>query len=839
MVAAPPRRVRRSDSASDQRESASRPLPTPSVIESPIATSALTGRGVDDVDAGEHDPGVDRGGERRALDVEGEVARAGQVGGLQCDRMPGHDIRTVRHHEADRDRPAGLGDHRDGVAHHLGARGDDDVGAAVEGHRLTLPGTSVAPGPPRAAETGPTASGAVPNRLESRTRTPEPVSCGRTTMRSVRPASGSAGRTGCGLVRQAATHPGPHRSTAAVMTAGRGAGSGSDPVAPTRAMLPSTAASRITPMPPPAGTARRPSPTRHLRPTGTSASVPGRAAPLPPPVRPRAAQREESPVREWSERVRFGTRPPSRIVPRHRADGLLSPRPDWPGARRARGRADGRQGGRVRGAVAGQPRRSGDLLARRRAGDRLAHATGPGPRRPAPVLPLVPRRGAERLRERAGPPRRRRARRPDGADLRLARHRDRAPIQLRATARRGRPLRRRAGRARGRPGRPRGRLHADGSRGRHRDAGLRPARSGALGGVRRVRPARARGAHRRRHTGGRRLRVVRHRGQPGARVQAPAGQGHGAGRAQARQAGDPAAAAGTGGDGPGRRRLGRGDGDRRAGRAGSRRGDRPALHPVHLGYHREAEGRGPRQRRLRGGAGLDDGQHLRGRPGRDDVHRVGRRLGRRALLHRLRAAPGGCDHDPLRGQTGRDARRGPVLAGGRRARGQDHVHRAHGVPRDQEGGPEGRPPGRVRPVGAALPLPRGRAPGPRDLPLGVGPAGDPGGRQLVADRDGLADLREPGRRRGAADQAGFADGADGGLGRARRRRLGAAGPAERRTAPSSSSCRWRPVRCRRCGTTTTASSGRTCRPSRATTSPATAGGSTTTATSTSWAAPTT
>ena len=141
-------------------------------------------------------------------------------------------------------------------------------------------------------------------------------------------------------------------------------------------------------------------------------------------------------------------------------------------------------------------------------------------------------------------------------------------IQLHAAARRGRPLRRRAGRARGRAGRPRGRLHADGSRGRRRDAGLRPAGSGALGGVRRVRPARARGAHRRRRTGGRRLRVVRHRGQPGARVQAPARQGDGAGRAQARQAGDPAAAAGTGGDGPRRRRLGRGDGDRRAGRAG-------------------------------------------------------------------------------------------------------------------------------------------------------------------------------------------------------------------------------------------------------------------------------
>ncbi|HET6393522.1 MAG TPA: hypothetical protein VFG13_11935, partial [Blastococcus sp.] len=50
----------------------------------------------------------------------------------ECDRMLGHDIRAVRQHQADGERPAGLGDDRHGVAHHLGPGGDDDIGPAVE-----------------------------------------------------------------------------------------------------------------------------------------------------------------------------------------------------------------------------------------------------------------------------------------------------------------------------------------------------------------------------------------------------------------------------------------------------------------------------------------------------------------------------------------------------------------------------------------------------------------------------------------------------------------------------------------------------------------------------------
>ena len=54
--------------------------------------------------------------------------------------------------------------------------------------------------------------------------------------------------------------------------------------------------------------------------------------------------------------------------------------------------------------------------------------------------------------------------------------------------------------------------------------------------------------------------------------------------------------------------AGRGAGGLRAGR-----GDGPALHPLHLGHDRRAEGRGARDRRLSGGARLDDAEHLRHR----------------------------------------------------------------------------------------------------------------------------------------------------------------------------------------------------------------------------------
>ena len=75
--------------------------------------------------------------------------------------------------------------------------------------------------------------------------------------------------------------------------------------------------------------------------------------------------------------------------------------------------------------------------------------------------------------------------------LRQPGDRQRADLHLRRAAgagRRASPARCGARRGQGRPGRD---LHADGARGRRRDAGVRPHRRGALGGVRRVRAGRA------------------------------------------------------------------------------------------------------------------------------------------------------------------------------------------------------------------------------------------------------------------------------------------------------------------------------------------------------------
>ena len=142
------------------------------------------------------------------------------------------------------------------------------------------------------------------------------------------------------------------------------------------------------------------------------------------------------------------------------------------------------------------------------------------------VLPLVPRRGAEHLLQRAGPARSRRPGRPGRADLRQPGYRHQPDLQLRRAA--GRVARfagvlRGLGVDRGRPG---DHLPADDPRGGDRDAGLRADRRGALGGVRRIRRERARGAHRRRRAEGGGLGVLRHRGQPGRGVQADPGPRH-------------------------------------------------------------------------------------------------------------------------------------------------------------------------------------------------------------------------------------------------------------------------------------------------------------------------
>ena len=72
--------------------------------------------------------------------------------------------------------------------------------------------------------------------------------------------------------------------------------------------------------------------------------------------------------------------------------------------------------------------------------------------------------------------------------------------------------------------------------------------------------------------------------------------------------------------------------------------------------------------------------------GRGLLVRLGRGLGRRPQLHRLRPADPRRDHDPLRGQAGRHARCRRLLARDLRAQGDGAVHRADGLPRHQARG---------------------------------------------------------------------------------------------------------------------------------------------------------
>ena len=289
----------------------------------------------------------------------------------------------------------------------------------------------------------------------------------------------------------------------------------------------------------------------------------------------------------------------------------------------------------------------------------------------APFYRWFTRRPAEHLLQRARPPRRARPRRPARADLRLARHRRRprpSPTASCAT----------------RVARFAGALAAQGVERGDRVIIYMPMvpeaviamlacarhRRGPLGRLRRLRRERAREPDRRRAAEGGRLGVVRDRAGAHRRLQAAARRGD-----RARRRRSPSAASSSSGrmleaelDRRARPRLGRRGRGRRAGRLRRRRGDRSALHPLHLGHDRPAEGHRPRQRRPRGRARVDDEERLRRRARRGVLGGVGRRLGRRPLVHRLRAAAPRLHDGALRGQAGRHARRRRVLARDRRAR---------------------------------------------------------------------------------------------------------------------------------------------------------------------------
>ena len=127
----------------------------------------------------------------------------------------------------------------------------------------------------------------------------------------------------------------------------------------------------------------------------------------------------------------------------------------------------------------------------------------------------------------------------------------------------------------------------------------------------------------------------------------------------------PSATAGTRSGTERRRRSGMG-GVRagcRARRVRSGEGDRSALHPVHLGHHRPAQGNRARQRRACRGAALVDEGAVRHIGRRRVLGGVGHRMGGWTLVHRLRAVAGRRHFRAVRREAGRHAGRRRLLAG--------------------------------------------------------------------------------------------------------------------------------------------------------------------------------
>ena len=146
---------------------------------------------------------------------------------------------------------------------------------------------------------------------------------------------------------------------------------------------------------------------------------------------------------------------------------------------------------------------------------------------------------------------------------------------------------------------------------------------------------------------------------------------------------------------------------------------RSSLHPLHVGHDGAAEGDRARQRRPCGGAGLVDAERVRRRAGRGVLGGVGRRLGRRPLVHRLRAPAPRLHHRPLRGQARRHTRPRRVLACRRRSTASTTLFTAPTAFRAiRQEDPDGLAHPPVRPAQPAHAVSRRRAMRPRDAALG-------------------------------------------------------------------------------------------------------------------------
>ncbi len=332
--------------------------------------------------------------------------------------------------------------------------------------------------------------------------------------------------------------------------------------------------------------------------------------------------------------------------------------------------------------------------------------------RPAARRDVVRRRRDEPVRERAGPPRRGRARRPHGDPV-GGRARGGGALVVPAAARGDVPVRGGADVARRAVRRPRRDLPADDPRGGGGHARVRADRRGAHGDLRRVlgaggaRPRGGRGGLRRDH--GRRRLAEGEGGAPQARGR----RSRGGPRVRAARPRRTAYRDRGGVDAGPRPLVARGARARPGVRArGAPAGRAPAVHPLHVGHHRQAEGHPAHDRRLHGGDVCDGAVGLRPAPRRRLLVHGGRRLGDGALLRRLRHPAERRDDGDVRRGAGVPGAR-PLLVDRRAAPRDGAVHGAHGDPRVHA--PRRRVARAARPLDAATPRLGGGAHQPRGL----------------------------------------------------------------------------------------------------------------------------
>ena len=160
------------------------------------------------------------------------------------------------------------------------------------------------------------------------------------------------------------------------------------------------------------------------------------------------------------------------------------------------------------------------------------------------------------------------------------------------------------------------------------------------------------------------------------------------------------------------------------------------LHAVHQRHDRHTEGRAARHRRLCGGAGGLDEAHLPWQSRRNVLLHQRHRLGGGPQLHRVWAAVGRHGDHPLRGPAD-PARRRHLVEAGRAIQGHRDVQRAHCGARAQEARPGVLE--EVRPVVAAGTVPRRRAARRAHRRVDRARPWQANRRQLLANRDRLAD----------------------------------------------------------------------------------------------------